>query len=327
MDELTELDLEFLVFNGQKPKQILPLRAEASTRRYFRVQYENTNYILCKDSKLQTDFLTISGFLNDNNVLVPVVLKSDEENALILMTDAGNQDLAAKDDPDELEDFYKIAMNTILAMQRLEVSHPVKQRRFDYEKYSSENLMTMKLYREFQKRYSIKTELTAEVVLFLDEVASFLDQYPIQVFVHRDYHSRNLMINSADELVVIDFQDARLGNPFYDLSSLLYDSYKPLSRKKRQEYCDYFLSKLPEKFPKSRECYYLQALQRSYKALGTYFKMVLENRYFHYKESIESALENCLEITQIAMLPDQVFLFFHLLQKELQKNKTFQEEL
>ncbi len=110
------------------------------------------------------------------------------------------------------------------------------------------------------------------------------------VFCHRDFHSRNLILR-GDELLMVDFQDARLGPRNYDLASLLYDSYILLGEEFRAELLRYYLRRLraltgespdEEGFSRAFRC---AALQRNLKAVGTFASMRVRkatDRYLRY---------------------------------------------
>jgi aminoglycoside/choline kinase family phosphotransferase len=103
---------------------------------------------------------------------------------------------------------------------------PVSARRFDKEKLSQELLYTWENLGEG----TLPSKTQELMMKFCDEIASIR---PL-VFSHRDYHTRNLMLHN-NKVVFIDFQDARLGPPHYDLASLVYDAYIPLSSEEREE--------------------------------------------------------------------------------------------
>jgi aminoglycoside/choline kinase family phosphotransferase len=93
-----------------------------------------------------------------------------------------------------------------------------------------------------------------------------------KVLCHRDYHSRNLMVHEGT-LVIIDFQDARMGPDTYDLVSLLRDSYVDLTETQVDELVAYFLALRgagPAEDLAFRPRFDLMALQRNLKALGTF---------------------------------------------------------
>ena len=91
-----------------------------------------------------------------------------------------------------------------------------------------------------------------------------------RVLCHRDYHSRNLMLNDG-QLYMIDFQDARMGPDTYDLVSLLRDSYVDLTDQTVEDLIAYFLAlKGTPEDPDFRRRFNVMALQRNLKALGTF---------------------------------------------------------
>ena len=102
-----------------------------------------------------------------------------------------------------------------------------------------------------------------------------------RVLCHRDYHSRNLMLHDGG-LFIIDFQDARMGPDTYDLVSLLRDSYVDLDSRQVDELIAYFLALKhgtaacrPAEAAEFRRRFDLMALQRNFKALGTFGYMTV----------------------------------------------------
>lgn len=322
-----EVELRFLVQDGKFPLKIEELTPEASARRYYRVFYPGDSKILCKDVRFQHDFVDIGNFLRSHGFRVPDVYKTDLIHNLTLLSDEGDKDLTFVKDDGEYREYMVKCVELLTELQKLEPEAPVSGREFDYEKLRSENQFTYTSFLQFAKRFGLKTDLRAEVKIFLDEAAAFLAEYKIKVFCHRDFHARNLMLSPDGNITMIDFQDARMGTPFYDLSSLLYDAYRPIPFAMRRGLFLLFMKLSDSRFPRSKECFYLQSLQRSYKALGSYFMLVAEKGQDKYRASILSCLENLLEIAQVGLFPDQLFLFFHFLKKELSGNPAFAEKL
>jgi hypothetical protein len=106
-----------------------------------------------------------------------------------------------------------------------------------------------------------------------EEFAAIVEELAAEprVLCHRDYHSRNLMLHE-NRLVIIDFQDARMGPDTYDLVSLLRDSYVDLDEAAVDELIAYFLALrgTPGLARGYRTRFDLMALQRNLKALGTF---------------------------------------------------------
>jgi aminoglycoside/choline kinase family phosphotransferase len=118
---------------------------------------------------------------------------------------------------------------------------------------------------------AVQTALSKEWSSIVEELAG-----EPRVLCHRDYHSRNLMLK-AGELFIIDFQDARMGPDTYDLVSLLRDSYVDLTSRQVDELIAYFLAlkhgatgATPAEAAEFRRRFDLMALQRNFKALGTF---------------------------------------------------------
>ncbi|AYV55508.1 serine/threonine protein kinase [Leptospira kmetyi] len=320
---LTEQELKFLEYSGKLPQKIVPITVEASDRKYFRVFYPDETLILCKDVRFQHDFIEIADFLSHEQFAVPEILKKDLIHFLILMSDGGDKDLTSITDDVEYREWLVKSVELLVRLQKTNPIPPVSSREFDLEKLGFESKFTYTNYLKFQKEFGLKTQLRSEVKIFIEECSGFLAEYPVKVFCHRDFHGRNLLINSENEICMIDFQDARMGTPFYDLSSILYDAYRPIPFAMRQGLYQLFLKLSEQNFPKSKECYYIQCLQRSYKALGSYFYLVADKKMDKYRESVLSALDNLLEIVQAGLFPDQLYVFFHLLKEELMENYTF----
>lgn len=320
---LTAQDLKFLEYSGKLPQKITPITLEASDRKYFRVFYPDETLILCKDVRFQHDFVEIADFLSHEQFAVPEIFKKDLIHFLILMSDGGDKDLTSITDDVEYREWLVKSIELLVRLQKTHPIPPVSSREFDLEKLNFESKFTYSNYLKFQKEFNLQTQLRSEVKIFLEECAGFLAEYPVKVFCHRDFHGRNLLINSENQICMIDFQDARMGTPFYDLASILYDAYRPIPFAMRQGLYQLFLKLSEQNFPKSKECYYIQCLQRSYKALGSYFYLVADKKMDKYRESVLSALDNLLEIVQAGLFPDQLYVFFHLLKEELLENYTF----
>jgi aminoglycoside/choline kinase family phosphotransferase len=162
-----------------------------------------------------------------------------------------------------------------------------------------------KLYAEmeFSKKYflsrlmGIDIESDAVKILYqkLDYMCDYIAKEP-RVLVHRDYHSRNLMIVN-NEQVVIDFQDARMGTPLYDLVSLLEDCYYSIDSDNKAKLIDYYFENYFKRFDpsKSKEdflrLYDYVAIQRVYKAIGSFAFIYADRKDLRYLKYIGYAFE------------------------------------
>ena len=127
-------------------------------------------------------------------------------------------------------------------------------------------------------------------------ICETLERQPM-CFTHRDYHSRNLMVLQGEELGVLDFQDARLGLCQYDLASLLMDSYFVLGEVLIEELLDYYLGCIeklearPLNEKEFRRIFYLTAIQRNLKAVGTFAYKMVQHRNNQYLKFIPQTLQ------------------------------------
>jgi len=117
---------------------------------------------------------------------------------------------------------------------------------------------------------------------------------------HRDFHSRNLMLQHNGRLGVVDFQDARMGPPHYDLASLLRDAYNELPEGLELELLDRFHTANRDLFAKKQSprelelVYFRTACQRSLKALGSFGYLAHQKGKTHFLDAIPRGLKNVL---------------------------------
>ncbi|MCW7469218.1 aminoglycoside phosphotransferase family protein [Leptospira kanakyensis] len=320
---LNNSQLDFIFSRNGKNCQIKPLQEEASTRRYFRLTLpNNSEEVVCVDENVNEDFIVISDFLNTNKIRVPRVLDIKREFGLTFMSFEGLDDFSTY----KLNDYknkFPILIDLILKLQSLDPPPLVKNRKFDTEKLSFETNLTLEKFEGFRKEFNIKTEISNEAKAFIEETVGYLNKYPINVFTHRDFHCRNLLISPNSDYALIDFQDARMGVPQYDLTSILYDAYYPLPRDFRILMLKSFQERNIDQSKKFKDTFYLQALQRSFKALGTYFRMVTDHKKEKFKPSIISCLNQLEEIIQLGMFADSLYIFVRSLREELSRHKDF----
>ncbi len=210
------------------PEGLAPASADASFRRYFRVHARGQSFIAMDAPPGREDlspFIAVAAALGRMGVNVPTVLESDRARGFLLLTDLGSTHYLAAlrqgANPDRL---YADATETLLRIQVAGAAAAEALPLYDAKFLDRE----VQVFPEwFLKRHlglepdAALLELIASVSALL--AASSLEQP--QVFVHRDYHSRNLMVTRERNPGVIDFQDAMRGAITYDLVSLFKDCY------------------------------------------------------------------------------------------------------
>jgi aminoglycoside/choline kinase family phosphotransferase len=223
--ELTRWVYDDLGFTGCR---ITPASADASFRRYFRVTRGAETFIVMDappDKEKLGPYLKVARLLADVGVNVPAILARNAEQGLLLLSDLGNrQYLAELTAGRQIDRLYDDALGALVKMQSAGSMVPAELPAYDRALLSAE----MDLMPEwFLQRHLGMTVGAAERSL-LDRLQEVLIQSALaqpMTFVHRDYHSRNLMLCTADNPGILDFQDAVNGPLTYDLVSLLKDCY------------------------------------------------------------------------------------------------------
>lgn len=206
------------------------LAGDASFRSYHRLNVDGKQYIVMDappDKESVKEFIAVDKLMT-NHVHVPELIAVDEIQGFIVLEDLGNTDFGdviGVENPEATDRHYTQAMQEILAIQNIDL-HQAEQilPQYDLALLTRE----MNLFSEWFLPY-IGVTLTADSEqCWQDLQAEIIKQVTAQpqVVVHRDFHSRNLMVlENSDDLGVIDFQDAVIGAYTYDLASLLRDAY------------------------------------------------------------------------------------------------------
>ncbi len=210
------------------PRLIEPASSDASFRRYFRVFHEGGTHIVMDAPPGREDvrpYLNITVMLETAGVHVPRVYEWDAERGLLLLEDLGTrQYLPALEAGGDADKLYRDALQALADIQ-------VRGREsaFQLPAYDRAVLVReMALMPEWFCARHLQLDLTRGQGEMLTAAFEFLVAEALaqpQVFVHRDYHSRNLMITRERNPGIIDFQDALRGPVGYDLVSLLKDCY------------------------------------------------------------------------------------------------------
>lgn len=212
---------------GIKNFDIAPASSDASFRRYFRVDTGTDTYIVMDAPPEKEDcrlFVTVAAAMAGFGVNVPRVLQQDLGQGFLLLTDLGTQQYLGLLSADTAPRLYGDA---IASLVRLQSQGPVDSTLLP--PYDHALLMReMQLFPDWFLGKHLGVVLGAAERDALAEAFDWLAQQALaqpRAWVHRDYHSRNLMVTTADNPGVLDFQDAVIGAVTYDLVSLLRDCY------------------------------------------------------------------------------------------------------
>ncbi len=276
------------------------LAGDASTRRYYRVRmgpsFPLSSLIVMQypdevTPAKELPFVNVHRYLAKAGIPVPGIYLAVPETKLLFLEDAGDTMLeGAVRSARSGDDFLPLYVRSLEILVRIQWDGT---RALDGEAIPSRLAFDVNKFAE-EIRFFIENAVRgyggialseADERTLADLILPFLNELAVlpRVLAHRDYHSRNIMVipggegGTAPELRILDFQDARMGNVFYDLCSLLRDSYVTLPEKAVDELVYAYRNAAPVKlrqmggdpasFPYHLD---VSALQRNIKAIGTF---------------------------------------------------------
>jgi aminoglycoside/choline kinase family phosphotransferase len=271
--------------------------SDASFRSYYRIFKDTKTYVLMDSSKQRESlipFLDIQSRLFNVGVRVPELFKKDMEQGYLILEDLGSQHLLNIINGNNQKEYYKKAIDQIILMQNADTEGPPP--------YNKEFLkFEMDLMNEWYLQKHLSIELNEEKLKILNNIIEIIAdevlKQPQGIFVHRDFHSRNIMIDENGELGVIDFQDARSGALTYDLVSLLKDCYYEIDEADRKELALYFKDKKGLDVDDDMLiCWFdMMGLQRHIKVLGIFARLYHRDGKDGYLKDIPLTLKYVLE--------------------------------
>ena len=233
--------------SGYHFSDVLPASADASFRRYFRTADINTgkSYVVMDAPPEKEDcgpFIRVTKILRAAGVNAPEIIEQDLEQGFLLLTDLGDQPYLNHLTPQHAETLYSDAVSSLIHMQNIKAEAMSELPAYDEQRLRAE----MELFEEWYLNRHLDVQLNDEqktklATTFELLIKSALEQP--QTFVHRDYHSRNLMLTEKHNPGIIDYQDAVVGPRTYDLVSLFKDCYIEWPREKIEQWLEDYLFK------------------------------------------------------------------------------------
>ncbi len=280
--------------------KIFHLKGDASSRRYFRLKNQKGSWILMLRSPFDENlaFLQVRQLFEDNKIRVPKVEFFSASEGAILLEDLTDHSLEYSflNEKKSL-DYYKQSIDELIRIQNIkpEFKHIAFEHKFDSKKLMWEFNYTYKHLFENFFRINFSEKEQSLVQKEFKKISLALEKQ-ISVLCHRDYHSRNIMIKNK-QVCLIDFQDARMGSVYYDIVSLLKDSYVNLSEEDRATLLDYFLKKKEESGVKINTDefmygYELQTIQRCLKACGSFAGLFILKERGEYLQYLPKTLKD-----------------------------------
>jgi aminoglycoside/choline kinase family phosphotransferase len=272
-----------------------PASSDASFRRYFRIKSSEAQFIVMDappDKENTEPFVRIAGLLKSSGVNVPTVFQQNRTDGFLLLEDFGSQCFLDMLNADNAESLYQSAFESLFKLQTgIEIPG------CGLPNYNEELLLReLTIFDEWflKQLLDIETPVSLWETVRAFLVSSALEQ-PI-CCVHRDYHSRNLMVLSHNSPGVIDFQDAVVGPITYDLVSLLRDCYIAWPEQQVEQWMGRYYRRLSEEnlvncsLTRFQRWFDLMGLQRHLKAIGIFSRLHLRDGKSNYLNDIPRTL-------------------------------------
>lgn len=285
-------------------QDIAPASADASFRRYFRITDSDKTFIVMDAPPEKEDckpFVDIAKLLLKYGVNAPEVLQQDLEQGFLLLSDLGNTVLLSKLNNMSVDEMYVSAMQSILQMQKIKTPNLPA---YDETLLRNELDLFPQWYLEKQLKIVVMPAQKKVLEELFDVLIKNALEQP-QVFVHRDYHSRNLMVNEKNPEApgVIDFQDAVMGAITYDLVSLIKDCYIDWPREKVESWVNDFYTKALSDgiikdvtFEDFLRWFDLMGLQRHLKVAGIFSRLKHRDGKTGYLKDIPRTMDYIMDV-------------------------------
>ena len=291
---------------------IEPASADASFRRYFRITKDNDTWVAMDAPPDKEDcqpFVHIATMIETAKVQAPHIFHWNKELGFMLLSDLGSKAYLDALSDDSADVLYTDAMDALIKMQILKNGIP---------NYDTALLhLEMSLFEDWYLNRHLNIQLTTEDKQTLESILNLLSNNALQqpqVFVHRDYHSRNLMMTKHANPGVIDFQDAVNGAITYDLVSLLKDCYIAWPRQRIIKWLNHFRISNPLSNQIDENTFIrwfdFMGLQRHLKVLGIFCRLNYRDNKPNYLNDLPLTLayviDTCQRYTELKPLADLI---------------------
>ncbi|MCK5697273.1 MAG: phosphotransferase [Gammaproteobacteria bacterium] len=294
-----------------------PASSDASFRRYFRVIFNNSvvqqvagqSFIVMDappSKEAISPFIRIATCLEKTTVHVPHIYASNKTLGIILMSDLGSMAylslLNQSSGEEQANKLYTDALKSLIIMQKNQIYQTLNLPHYNAILLKSEMALLPDWYIKIHCQHTLSVENKSLLEQAMTSLIESAQEQP-QVFVHRDYHSRNLMVVAKNNPGVIDFQDAVIGPITYDLVSLLRDSYISWSTDQVYTWVENYRQMLlaegllkEDNQAQFIRWFDLMGIQRQLKVVGIFCRLNYRDGKNNYLNDIPQTLDYLLDV-------------------------------
>lgn len=280
---------------------IKPIVGDAGLRDYLRVKTKDSSYIImdCPPSYTSVEpFIKVADFLNKNGFSAPEIIKTDIKNGFLILEDFGNlstKDYLLKHDTIEQENIYYSSIDLLIQLQNISPLEDLKL--FDNNLLRSELAVFADYYIPYKTGKTISRKDFEKFNDIWEDILSSQEPFNNSIIL-RDYHVENIMYlekrKGIRKLGLLDFQDALIGSPVYDLVSILEDARIDVGRDFALNCVEYFAEKKQFNLQHTLLNYHILGTQRNLRILGVFARKYIidkDDTYLQYIPRVIKYLE------------------------------------
>lgn len=286
--------------------------SDASFRSYFRIPSQEHKSLIAMDAPPSHEntlaFIHAGNLLRESGIRVPSILEQDLEQGFLLITDLGQQtyyQIVQNDIDDlQLQTMYRQALKALVQMQTASTN--------GLPTYNQNLLLEeLELFTQWYVGKYKQVELNDTQNKILESAFKLITKHNAKspmVFVHRDFHSPNLIANPETKdhtnPGIIDYQDALLGPITYDIASLVMDARTTWTEEQQLDWSIRYWQAareanlpVPADFAQFHIDYEWMSLQRNLRILGVFSRLSIRDNKHHYLDHIPRVLEYIRQVT------------------------------
>jgi aminoglycoside/choline kinase family phosphotransferase len=281
-------------------KDFKKIKGDASIRKFYRNTKKNSIIVFANIEKIKNLLIydSINKILIKNNIIAPKLLSQNYRNNYIEIQDLGNKTIYQTFIKNQ-KDHYLILKKVINVLNKIQKIKDKKVKNFNNKLYKIKNYNNKVLFDETKlfndwyvpkklnkkKIFQFKDKFNKEIKILLSKL-----KFKNNTFVHRDFHVSNLIINSKNQIGLIDNQDALIGNRAYDLASLIDDvRYKTSNSLKDKVYNYYLKTNKNIHAKKFKNDFDILSVLRNLKIIGIFMRLAERDKKKKYLKLIPYA--------------------------------------
>ena len=266
--------------------ELKKISGDASFREFYRVKKNNKTSIIVFAKKEQHKNLivysVVNKILNSHNILSPKLIKNYYKDNMIEITDLGDKSFYdyIKDKKNKFKDYKKL-VELIIKLQKIKLKkqYYFSGKKIKFTKYSLSHLhKESDLFFDWHLKYCSKNLKLGKIKKILKKEINNLYKklyFKNNCFTHRDFHASNIMITKK-RLSLIDSQDAIIGNPLYDVASLIDDVRIKIPKNLQDNLFKHYIKKAKFQFKDQsylKNDFDILSVQRNFKILGIFVRL------------------------------------------------------